>query len=864
MQALPIDPLLPNVVALLRAHNALVLEAPPGAGKTTRVPRAMLDAGMAERGEIVVLQPRRLAARLAARRVAEELGERVGETVGYQVRFEEASSARTRVRFVTEGVLTRRLLSDPELRGVSAVLLDEFHERHIHGDIALALLRRLQRRARADLRVVVMSATLEAAPVASFLGGAPSLRAEGRRFEVAIEHLTRPDDRPLSVQVASALQRLLADGLDGDVLVFLPGAAEIRRAAEACAAIAARADLLVLPLHGDLSPAEQDRAVRPAERRKVILSTNVAETSVTIDGVVAVIDSGLARIASHAPWSGLPTLRVGRISRASAAQRAGRAGRTRPGRCLRLYTRHDHDTRPEHETPEIARLDLAETVLELRASGVTDLAAFEWFEAPPHASIAAAEALLVRLGALDASGGVTALGRRMLRFPVHPRQARMIVEAERRGVAHDGCVLAALLGEREIRSAGRSALTGERNASRRDERGDSDLLAALEAFDEAESVHFDPGRMRELGIDPAAAMAVDRVRKQLVRLCDVRVAERPRSPEAYERELLMTILAGYPDRVGRRRVPVKAAVRATSAEVVFAFGGTAQLSDSSVVRDAELLVAVDAEERSDGRSSSTIVRVASRIESDWLLELFVDEVRDLTEVVWNEAAERVDVLRRLMYGDLVLEESRGSVGDPALVSRVLYEAARAKGPRAFVDGDQLDRWLARVAFVREHCRQEELPVLDEGTLDEALAALCEGRRSFAELRDAGLMEALRERLSPRQNQRLEELAPERITLPGGRKARVEYPPGGAPWVASRLQDFFGMATGPSVAGGRVPLVLHLLAPNQRAVQVTTDLAGFWTRHYPAIAKELRRKYPKHSWPDDPTHASPPAVLGRRH
>jgi ATP-dependent helicase HrpB len=342
---LPIDELLPDVVAALRGGPALVVEAAPGAGKTTRVPRALLDAGLAADGEILVLQPRRLPARLAAERVAEELGERVGERVGYTVRFEEASGPRTRIRFVTEGILTRRLLHDRRLEGVSVVILDEFHERHLVTDQGLALLRALQEGERPDLKVCVMSATLEAEPVREFLGGCPGLRSEGRSFSVELEHLAQPDERPLSEQVSSAVRRLLREGLDGDVLVFLPGAGEIRRAAEALGDVARAQGLLVLPLHGELPPAEQSRAVRPAAQRKVILSTNVAETSVTIDGVVAVVDSGLARIAAHSPWTGLPTLAIGKISQASAIQRAGRAGRTRPGRALRLYTRHDLESR---------------------------------------------------------------------------------------------------------------------------------------------------------------------------------------------------------------------------------------------------------------------------------------------------------------------------------------------------------------------------------------------------------------------------------------------------------------------------------------------------------------------------------------
>jgi ATP-dependent helicase HrpB len=372
VEPLPIDPLLPEVVASLRAHPTLVLEAPPGAGKTTRVPRALLDAGMAEHGEIVILEPRRLAARMAARRVADELGEKVGGTVGYQVRFEDVSGPKTRIRFVTEGVLGRKLIASPDLAGIAVVVLDEFHERHLQGDVALALVERLRRTRRPELRVVVMSATLATGPLAAHLA-APVLRSEGRRFDVAIEHLPEADDRPLALQVASAVRRLVAEGLDGDVLVFLPGAGEIRRAREACEKLAAESGLALVPLHGDLSPEEQDTAVRPGTRRKVILSTNVAESSITIQGVVAVVDAGLARVASQAPWSGLPRLRVEKVSRASAVQRAGRAGRTRPGRCLRLYTRADFESRPEHEAPEIRRLDLAQTELDLAALGAVDV-----------------------------------------------------------------------------------------------------------------------------------------------------------------------------------------------------------------------------------------------------------------------------------------------------------------------------------------------------------------------------------------------------------------------------------------------------------------------------------------------------------
>ncbi|HEX9050610.1 MAG TPA: ATP-dependent helicase C-terminal domain-containing protein [Anaeromyxobacter sp.] len=884
MLDLPIDPLLPEIVAALREARSVVVEAPPGAGKTTRVPRALHEAGLAGGGEIVVLEPRRLAARLAARRVAEELGERPGETVGWQVRFEEVAGPRTRIRYVTEGLLTRRLLGAPTLPGVGAVVLDEFHERHLQGDLALALLRRLQRGARPDLRLVAMSATLDAAPVARYLG-ARALRSEGRRFEVAIEHLS-PEDaaRPdrLEDLVARAVRRVLREAPEGDVLVFLPGAAEIRRAREALAPFADATAVDVVPLHGDLPPDEQDRAVRPGPRRKVILSTNVAETSVTIVGVTAVVDSGLARIASHSPWSGLPTLEVRKISRASAAQRAGRAGRTGPGRALRLYTRHDHDARPEFDVPEVLREDLSETFLALASLGALD--GFEWFEAPPPAAAEAARTLLLRLGAIDAGGAPTEVGRRVLKVPGHPRQSRLVVEAASRAAADEGALVAALLGERDLRD--RRALEGGALPAT----GPSDLLELAHVFEEAARARFAPERLRRMGVSPAAAQAVDRARRQLAGVARslrapiatptaTSTGRSPLSPgqrpggegreegagpmgtTATEHAILLATLAAYPDRVARRRAP-------GSGEIVLAGGGSARLDPASVVREAPLLVAVDAEERRGdrrppgARSAEARVRIASAVTQEMLLDLFPDALRYDEALAWNAQAERVDATERLLYGDLVLEETRAPRADPGKVAAVLFAEASARGPRAFAPEGELDRVVARLAFAAAHAPDAGLSPPSEADLSEALRELCAGRRSFAELREADLPAALLARQDPRGRGALERLAPERITLPGGRSARIHYEAGKPPWVESRLQDFFGMAAGPSVAGGRVPLVLHLLAPNQRAVQVTTDLAGFWDRHYPSIRRELMRRYPRHAWPEDPRTAAAPAPRRR--
>lgn len=829
MKALPIDPILPEICRAFTTHQRVVLEAPPGAGKTTRVPRALLDASLPASGSIVVLEPRRIAARMSACRVAEELGEPVGARVGYITRFDRAVGADTQIRFVTEGVLTRQLVDDPELAGVGAVLLDEFHERHLSTDVALAHLRRLTRGARPDLLVGVMSATLDAAPVAELLD-ARRVRCEGREFEVDVSHLDRPDDRSPGAQVASALRRLVAEGLDGDVLVFLPGLPEIRRVQAACEALARQHDLSLVPLAGSLSTEEQDRAVRAALQRKVILSTNVAETSITIDGVVAVVDLGLARIASHAPWSGLPMLVTGKISQASAIQRAGRAGRTQPGRCLRLYTRQDFEARPAHLPPEVCRLDLCEAVLELCACGVRDPTTLEWLDAPPAAALDAAVTLLIRLGAVrrgdDGALSLSDVGRRMVRLPVHPRAARVAIEAQARGHASDGCALAALISERAF-------ATGSDDAQRLGT-ADSDLLAML-----------DRGRSR----------GVSQVERQLRRRLG-RAGPSVESSEEREHALLVATLTGFPDRVGRIRRP-SSATRRSGREIVFAEGGMGVLWDRSVVHDADLCVAVEVEERVDGRDRRVQVRSASAIQTDWLLELYTDDVHDEAVVTWDASAEKAVASRRLRFGTLVLDESRDPAPDPERVARVLVDAARAKGLHCVMDLDALARLRGRVAFADSRRPDAGLPDLSDPAIWTLIGRHAPGVFRLADLRDIDWLEVILSQLAPAQRRLLDELAPERVRLGGGRSPQVRYEPHSPPSIESRLQDFFGMDRGPSVSAGEVPLLLHLLAPNRRAVQVTTDLSGFWTRHYPDIARELRRRYPKHSWPDDPTTARPP-------
>ena len=769
--SLPVDALLPEMITSLERNPSLVIEAPPGAGKTTRVPPALLGITS---DEVVVLEPRRIAARLAARRVAWELGEQVGETVGYQVRFEEAIGPRTRLRFVTEGVLTRRLLSDPELKGVDTVVLDEFHERHLESDLALALLKRLQQ-TRPDLRIIVMSATLDAAPVAHYLDDCPILRSEGTLFEVSIDHLPYSPE-PLHVQVRNAVELLIREERTGHILVFLPGTAEIRRTMRECEVIAQRAGLLVLPLHGDLSPAEQDRAVLPTPQRKLILATNVAESSVTVEGVTAVIDSGVARFATYSPWTGLPTLHIGRVSKASAKQRAGRAGRTGPGRVLRLYPKEDYLRRTEHDTPEILRSDLSQLCLTLRAMRIPHFNNIGWLDAPPAGAVENAESLLDRLGATGS------MAQRLTKYPLPPRLSRILVEALARGVGEDGCVAAALLG---------SGARSEKN----------DLLAAMESQQDYRSIQH----MEQLR----------------------RIARPPRQTTHDDDALLISVLLGFPDRVARRRA---------GNQVLLSTGISAEVAGDPP--SYEFMVAIDVEDRKD--KPLPLIRMTARIEPEWLIDLFPDRVREQSTVTWNRLTERVESVSSLMYDDLVIQESRDTVPDVEAAAELLARKALEVGIERFVDGDTLKHFIARVEFAG----------LEKPDVPQTLRDVCSGLRSFAELKSAAL--AFVPMLEQKTDSRLlQQLAPPGIRLQNGRQTKIHYESGKPPWISSRMQDFFGMRGTPRVGLDRTPVVVHLLAPNQRAVQTTTDLAGFWERLYPQVRREPMRKYPRHSWPENP-------------
>ncbi|MBW8875685.1 MAG: ATP-dependent helicase HrpB [Acidobacteria bacterium] len=867
MDPLPIDEALSPLLAALRAGPSAVLVAPTGAGKTTRVPLALLAAGIGQgpspsTRQIVMLEPRRIAARAAARRMAQETGATLGEEIGYQVRFDRKAGPATRILVVTEGILVQRLQADPFLEGVGAVIFDELHERSLATDLSLAMARRVQREVRPDLKLLAMSATLDPGPVAAFLGDAPTIESRGRLFPVDVLYTERPDDRPLPAQITAGVRKVLGETA-GDVLVFLPGVGEIQRSAEALAGLAAELDLAVLPLYGDLPAERQDEVLRPLSgrtRRKVVLATNVAETSLTIDGVTAVVDSGQVRRLRFDPATGLDRLELGRVSRASADQRAGRAGRQAPGICLRLWPAYENATLPERETPEIARVDLAGPALQLLAWGETDLAAFGWFEAPAPEPLAAATRLLRQLGAVD-DQGVTALGSTMARLPVHPRLARLLIAGHRAGRTREAALLAALLAERDPfpRSPSSARGAGPRRTSRSDL---LDRLDALEGFERRDDFESFEGERLNAG----AARFVLRARDQLVEMAkrELGVSGRggsgrqgggsTRPGDDDDAPLLRALLAAYPDRVARRREP-------RSPRGVLVGGRGVRLAEESAVLEAELFLCVELDAGRGGNLSEALVRKASAVEPEWLP---ADRLRTSIDLEFDDSRERVAAWKRTRYDDLVIVEAEVPAPDAAETGRVLVEAAADRLDRALaLDDPEVASFLARVRSLADWCPELSLPRFTDGEIRGLLPALAAGRKSFAELRRAPLLDVLQGALSYSQLAAVRREAPERLEVPSGSHVKLLYEPGKPPVLAARIQELFGLSETPRVAAGRVPVLLHLLAPNGRPQQVTHDLRSFWENTYAEVRKELQGRYPRHAWPTDPWNARPERRPGRR-
>jgi ATP-dependent RNA helicase HrpB len=838
---LPIYELEDEIVRSLGREPRVILQAPTGSGKSTQVPQILLDRGLLGDGEVVILQPRRLAARLLASRVASERGSRLGEEVGYQIRFERVVSAQTRIRFVTEGILLRQLLQDPKLRGVGAILFDEFHERHLYGDITLARALALQATVRPDLLLAVMSATLESDKLEKYLAPCPVLSSSGRMHPVTIEYLPKPvraDDYPIWDLAADELARLAAQ-TEGDALIFMPGKYEITRTISALRASRVSDRFVILPLYSELPPAEQDAALARHEKRKVIVATNVAETSLTIDGVRVVLDSGLARIARFDPRRGINTLFIEKISRASAEQRSGRAGRTAPGHCLRLWTEREHVERTPQELPEVKRLDLAEVVLTLKASGIEDIAGFRWLEPPDPKALENAEQLLTDLGAL-AGGVITSLGQRMLAFPVHPRYARMLLAAEAENCVRAVALIAAL-------TQGRSLLRRVEGKQMRADREDflgndeeSDLFILLRAFRFAEKNNFDPRRCAQLGVHGGAAREAAQLWEQFLAIARAEgldVAEKETKPGAIAR----CVLTGFPDQVAVR-------LDEGTLRCALVHNRRGVLARESVVHRARLLTASEIREieSSDGERQ-VLLTLATAIKQEWLGEFFPEAVREKVEVLFDSTRRRVMGRSVLLFHDLVLEEKKTERVPPHEAASLLAREVIAGNCPLKKWDHATEQWIARLNFAAAHFPELELPPIGEAERALLIEQICLGAKSYKEIKDRPVGPALKSWLSAAQQQALEQFAPERIKLPNERNAKITYAAGTPPTIAARIQDLYGVEGGLAIGPGRVSLRIEVLAPNHRPIQITDDLSTFWRESYPNIKQELQRKYPKHQW-----------------
>ncbi len=843
-KALPIYEIESALIAQLRVQPRAIVTAPTGSGKSTQVPQMLLDRGLLGAGRVVILQPRRIAARLLAARVAHERGGPLGGEVGYQVRFEDVAGAATRIKFVTEGILLRQMLSNPTLAGVSAVLFDEFHERHLYGDITLARALQLQRAARPDLLILVMSATLDVAALERYLAPCALLAATGRMFPVQVEYLDEPVDfehEPAWDVAAREWERAVRAGAEGDALVFMPGAYEIARTVQTLQAAPLARGCVILPLHGELPPAEQDAAVADYDRRKVIVATNVAETSLTIPGVRLVIDSGLARIPRFDPHRGINTLLIEKISRASSDQRAGRAGRTAPGRCLRLWTAREHQQRPPQELPEIRRLDLAEVILTLKAAGITDIAGFPWLENPDPKSVQRAETLLRDLGALDEhTGAITATGRRMLSFPVHPRYARMLLAAQKYGCVRAACLAAALTQGRGllVRHAGRDA-QGDREDFLGEETT-SDFFILMRAWNYADRNDYSLDKCRRLGIHAQAARQVRPLFdffQRIAREQGLALEERAAPDEALRRCLLV----GFCDQLAVR-------LDGGTLRCQLVHGRRGQLARESVVRNSPLVVAAEVHEiEGRGGELNVLLSTVTAVEEDWLRELFPEDFQERAVAVYDREDQRVVAEKQRLFRDLPLAVTRGGQPEAAAAAALLAGEVLAGRLKLEHWDDAVEQWILRVNFLVTFRPDLALPEIGDADRRTLVEHICLGAFSQKDLRAQPVAPAVKSWLTPAQQALVEKLAPDRLVLPTGHRARVTYSLDGPPTLAAKIQDLYDVKGALTVAGGRVPLVLQILAPNSRPVQVTQDLPGFWRDHYPRVKQELQRKYPKHTW-----------------
>lgn len=824
---LPIDTVLTDLRAHLAARSRLVLQAPPGAGKTTRVPLALLGEPWLADRKILLLEPRRLAARAAAARLAEQLGEVVGTSVGYQIRFEHQRSPQTRIEVITEGILTRRLQADPTLAGIGLVIFDEFHERSLQTDLGLALALDSQAALRPDLRLLLMSATLDTAGAARVLGGAPVVSSAGRSHPVVTHYLDHDPLRYDTGLVVTAIQRALHER-HGDLLVFLPGGPEIRRLATT---LTVPDQTLVLPLYGNLAQAAQQQALQPdpSGRRKVVLATNIAETSLTIEGITTVIDSGWTRRPRFHPGTGLTRLVTERISQNSAAQRAGRAGRLGPGTCYRLWSEPTQARLQPHQTPEILAADLAPLLLELVLWGATPDQLI-WSDPPPKATLTQARELLLRLGALDGQGRITPIGRRLAELPLHPRLAHMVLSGVDRGLAELACALAAMLAERDILRASHCG-------------SDLDLrLQALHAYGTG-------GRQsaQAHGADPAACARVERAVNQLHRLVSKPRAQ-PSVPADNAPGLLLA--RAYPDRIGRRRGD-------SPDRYQLANGRGVRLAPDDPLYGCDWLVAAHL---SDG-DNEDLIRLSVRFDLDLLNGELQDLLSEHEVVAWDEREQAVSARHERRLGALVLASRPLATVDRERQRQALITGIRRLGLDCLPWTPALRQWQARVVTLHHWCPEQGWPEISDdrllATLEDWLGPWLTGLSRRTHLAQLDLGAILKAQLGWPLNNQLDQAAPTHLTVPSGSRIQLAYGAVGEPPVlAVKLQELFGLAEAPRLNGGRIPLLLHLLSPARRPIQITRDLASFWHTTYAEVKKELKGRYPKHPWPDDPWTASP--------
>jgi len=826
--SLPILAALPELLSRLHKHAAVVLQAPPGAGKSTGVPLALLNASWLK-GKVLMLEPRRLAARSVATRMASTLGEAVGRTIGYRTRLDTKVSSGTRIEVVTEGILTRMLQSDAALEGVDVVIFDEFHERSLQADLGLALCLDVQSSLREDLKLLVMSATLDGAAVAKLLGDAPIVNSAGQAYAVATHYrsnVTRKlwNDTDIARDVANVVLRAL-EADEGDVLVFLPGQGEIHRTQRLLEEARLPAHVHIYPLYGDLTAADQDRAIQPSQgsARKIVLATNIAETSLTIEGVRIVVDSGVVRRARFDPVTGMSSLETLRISKASADQRRGRAGRTQTGVCYRLWLESEHDSLAAHTPAEILEADLAPLALELAAWGIRDVTALRWLDAPPATTFAQARELLRLLGALDDAGKITPHGRDMVALGTHPRLAHMLIKARAAGLSVVAAELAALLGERD--------LIRSRSKDR-----DVDMRTRIEALQGS--------AMRDVGVDNGARQRVLRAAEQLLRQLGERAA---RDTQPQLNEVGRVLALAYPDRIAR--------ARGEGGRYLLANGRGAVLANPQLLSNSEYLVAasLDAAER-DARIQMAAPVTLAELEQD-----FADVIQTRTRIEWDEREQIVIGQSERKLGALSLQVQRLDKPDPERVLKAMLQGIRAMGLNSLPWTPAAAALRQRILFAKQHDQRatQPWPAVDDiallEQLEQWLGPWLNGVTRRAQLSQVNLHEALLALLDWNQQQRLNEIAPTNLQVPSGSRIAIDYSTP-TPTLSVRLQEVFGLQQTPRVGGGAVPVLIELLSPARRPVQVTQDLASFWSRGYHDVKKDLKGRYPKHYWPDDPLQA----------